>query len=95
MTEQLDRAVAGRLPLEQRRAVESPFDRESDLANVLGLAGLDGRFDLVHGASAEGPTHLTVRHQQVLQYAFDVHGYHLPDAPPPPKPPPPPLKPPP
>ena len=33
--------------------------------------------------------------QQVARDALDVHGYHLPDAPPPPKPPPPPPKPPP
>ena len=55
---------------------------------------LDGLFDGLQGRLRKGLLELAVGHRQMSEYAWQVHGYHLPEAPPPPNPPPPPPNPP-
>ena len=80
---------------EQAHAVQTTFHGKSNLAAMLLFAGLDR---LLYGEQAlrrEGPVQLPIGKQQVSYKTLDMHGYHLPEEPPPPKPPPPPRNPPP
>src|ERR1700693_4879491 len=91
----LDGAFSRGLSLEEWRAMQRPFHRKTDFADVCGLARFYRLFNRDQGLAGKSTVDLPVRHQEMFRYAFDIHRYHLPDAPPPPKPPPPPLKPPP
>src|SRR6516165_11019329 len=95
MRKDVESALARRLIVEQRRAIERAFDDKPELAGMGCLAGLDRGFDpREHGRRKQAPRAPAV-FEQMLADAFDAHGHQLPDAPPPPKPPPPPENPPP
>src|ERR1035437_3584004 len=91
----VDGAFSRGLPLEQRRAVQCALHDETDFADVRGFARFDRLLNRDQGLAGKSPVDFPVSHYQMSKNAFDIHRYHLPDAPPPPKPPPPPPKPPP
>jgi hypothetical protein len=81
----------------RRISVRSRRDQLTSLTssatpNVGPMAFLDGLFNGVQCRSRKSTIHVPPGHEQMLDDTFEVHGYHLPDAPPPPNPPPPPLK---
>src|SRR5450830_865125 len=90
----VDRPLPGRLVREQRPTVQRPLHHEADFADMCGLTGFDRVLDLAQGLCRKGAFDLSPGCQPMRHDAFDIHGYHLPDAPPPPNPPPPPRNPP-
>ena len=98
MREHIERALAHRLVLEQRRAVERALDDESDLPRMRGLSRFDRLLDAREHVGRKHAPHPPVMCEKMLADPPDGHdtacpAYQLPDAPPPPKLPPPPLKP--
>ncbi len=94
MRKNVERARAGRLVAQQRRAVQRAFDDKTDLAGMGRLTRLDCALDRSQHMFREDRSNPPAVLQQMLADTLDAHGHQLPDAPPPPKLPPPPLNPP-
>ncbi len=88
----INRSRASRRSLQHGNGMKCSLDREPHLPNMRVMTGmnrsLNGDKRLARERSVDAP----VRHEEMPKGPFDVHGYHLPEAPPPPNPPPPPRK---
>ena len=61
----LESTVSRGLPLEERRAVQCPFHRETDFSDVRGIARLDRLLNRDQGLAGESPVDLPVGHYEM------------------------------